>query len=151
MHKTPNPSTTCPKHSIGTSAVPRPARIALVGHCGSDSRMLRRVVERVFPVADVAMVNDAVAAKAHAKRADLLLVNRTLEGDFDTGFGLDLIRELLRLPEHRAALMLISDLGEAQTQAKAVGAVPGFGKSNADSLDAAQRMCAAVEGVLAGQ
>ncbi len=54
------------------SEAPRPARIALVGHCERDSWMLKGVVARAFPGAEVAMVNDASSAHARAARADLL-------------------------------------------------------------------------------
>lgn len=135
--------------SGSTNTAPRPARIALVGHCGPDAWMLKGVVERAFPVADVAMLNDAASARVHAEKADLLLINRKLDGEFDTGSGLDLIRALLPLVKRRAALMLVSDLDDAQTEAKALGAAPGFGKAKAGSPEAAQRMRTAVERVLA--
>lgn len=132
------------------TAAPRPAaRIALVGHCGPDSWMLKGVVERAFPVADVAMVNDAATVQAHAEHADLLLVNRKLDGYFDTGSGLDLIRGLMPLPRRRAALMLVSNYADAQAQAEALGAAPGFGKAKAGTPEAAQRMRVAVGRVLA--
>lgn len=134
-------------HQLNESAnaAPRPARIALVGHCGPDAWMLRGVVARAFPGAEVAMVNDSATTSAHAERADLLLVNRRLGGDFDTTSGLDLIRALMGLPRRRATLMLVSDLAEAQAQAEALGAAPGIGKSRAGTPEAAQRMRAAVE------
>ncbi|MEK6702468.1 MAG: hypothetical protein AABZ53_09405 [Planctomycetota bacterium] len=126
------------------SAAPRPARIALVGHCGPDSWMLKGVVARAFPGAEVAMVNDTASAQAHAEKADLLLVNRTLDGDFFAGSGLDLIRVLLSVAKRHAALMLVSNHADAQAQAEGLGAAPGFGKSKAGSPEAAQRMRAAV-------
>lgn len=126
-------------------AAARPARIALVGHCGPDSWMLKGVAARAFPGAEVAMVNDAATAQAHAEKADLLLVNRTLDGDFDTRSGLDLIRVLMALPLGRAAIMLVSNHADAQSQAEALGAAPGFGKAKAGTPEAAQRMRTAVE------
>lgn len=121
------------------------AAVVLVGHCGPDSWMLKSVVGRALPGAEVAMVNAAASAQAHAEKSDLLLVNRRLNGDFDTGSGLDLIRVLLALPRRRAAIMLVSDRAEAQAQAEALGAAPGFGKAKAGAPEAAQRMRAAVE------
>lgn len=126
-----------------------PIAVALVGHCGPDSWMLKSVVERAFPVAHVAMVNDAASARLHAEKADLLMVNRELDGDFGTGSGLDLIRVLMSLPRRRAAIMLVSNYADAQAQAEALGAAPGFGKAKAGTPEAAQRMRAAVERVLA--
>lgn len=97
------------------------------------------------------MVNNAASAQAHAEKADLLLVNRKLDGDFDTGSGLDLIRVLMALPQGRAAIMLVSNHADAQSQAEALGAAPGFGKAKAGAPEAAQRMRTAVERVLARQ
>lgn len=132
-----------PPHEPATAA-PRPARIALIGHCGPDSWMLKGVVQRAFPLADVAMVNDDANLQAHAEHANLLLVNRQLDGDFDTGSGLDLIRVLMGLPNRRAVVMLVSNYAEAQAQAEALGAAPGFGKSKAGTPESTQRMRAAV-------
>jgi hypothetical protein len=149
MPDTHEPSAARPhQHTEPANAAPRPVRIALVGHCGPDSWMLKGVVARAFPGAEVAMVNDAAATHAHAERADLLLVNRKLDGDFGTDSGLDLIRELLPLAKRRAAIMLVSNHVDAQAQAEALGAAPGFGKSKAGAPEAAQRMRAAVERVL---
>lgn len=111
--------------------------------------MLKGVVGRAIPGAEVSMVDDAASAQAHAQKADLLLVNRKLDGDFGTESGLDLIRVLLALPRRRAAIMLVSDLADAQAQAQTLGAAPGFGKAKAGQPEAAQRMRAAVERVLA--
>ncbi len=127
------------------NAAPRAARIALVGHCGPDSWMLKGAVVRAFPVADVVMVNDGASLQAHAEKADLLLVNRQLDGDFDTGSGLDLIRVLMGLPNRRAVVMLVSNYADAQAEAVAFGAAAGFGKAKAGSPETAQRMRAAVE------
>lgn len=152
MPNTHGPSAALPHQPAEPeSAAPRPARIALVGHCGPDSWMLKGVVARAFSGAEVAMVNDATSTQAHAERADLLLVNRTLDGDFDTGSGLDLIRVLMPLPRRRAAVMLVSNHADAQSQAEALGAAPGFGKAKAGTPEAAQKMRAAVERVLAKQ
>lgn len=146
MPNTRDPSAALPlQPTTPAHAAARPARIALVGHCGPDSWMLKSVVERAFPVADVAMVNNTASAQAHAEKADLLLVNRKLDGDFDTGSGLDLIRVLMPLPKRRAAIMLVSNYADAQAEAKALGAAPGFGKARAGTHEAAQRMRTAVE------
>ncbi len=131
--------------STPASDAPRPARIALVGHCGPDAWMLKGSVGRAIPGSEVVMVNDAVSTQAQAERADLLLVNRELDGDFVAGSGLDLIHELLPLPSRRAAVMLVSDLANAQSEAEALGAAPGFGKAKSGTPEAAQRMRAAIE------
>jgi len=128
-------------HPPGSAPAPR---IALVGHCGPDSWMLKGVAQRAFPGGEVVMVQDDASARSEAARADLLLINRKLDGDFPTGSGLDLIGELIPMKGRRAAVMLISNLGEAQTQAAALGAARGFGKSKAGTPEAAQAMRVAV-------
>lgn len=146
MSNTHEPSPARPQQPTEPdAAAPRPARIALVGHCGPDSWMLKGVVARAFLGAEIALVNDAASTRAQAERADLLLVNRQLDGDFGTGSGLDLIRDLVSFPKRRASLMLVSNYADAQTQAEALGAAPGFGKAKAGSPEAAQRMRAAVQ------
>jgi len=130
--------------SSNPSGPTRVPRIALVGHCGPDSWMLKGVAQRAFPGGEVVMVQDDASARSEAARADLLLINRKLDGEFPTGSGLDLIGELIPMKGRRAAVMLISNLGEAQTQAAALGAARGFGKSKAGSPDAAAAMHEAV-------
>ena len=63
--------------------------------------------------------------------ADLLLVNREPVG-FSPLMGLDLIRELKEeYPDQK--VMLVSDFPEAQEEATAAGALPGFGKADLGS------------------
>jgi CheY-like chemotaxis protein len=58
---------------------------------------------------------------------DLLLVNRQLDYGFASESGVELIRQLReKNPNLRA--MLISNYPEAQAEALAAGALPGFGK-----------------------
>lgn len=131
-----------PSNVPGQAAAPM--RIALVGHCGPDSWMLKGVAQRAFPGGEVVMMNDDASARAEAARADLLLINRTLDGDFSTGSGLDLIGELMPMKGRRAAVMLVSNFAEAQAKARALGASRGFGKSKAGGPDAAAAMHEAI-------
>jgi len=124
--------------------VARVVRVALVGHCGPDSWMLKGVVGRVFPGGAVAMVNDVQATLVHAVEGDLVLVNRKLDGDFESESGLTLIGALMALPKRKAAVMLVSNIAEAQAEAAALGAAAGFGKASAGTPEAARRMRAAV-------
>lgn len=117
-----------------------PISAVLVGHCGPDSWMLKSVVGRALPGASVSFVSDHAATVHAAATADLLLVNRVLDGSFDDDSGIALIAALRDHPGRRAALMLISNLPDAQAQAEAAGAAPGFGKSNAGSPVAADRL-----------
>ena len=59
----------------------------------------------------------------------LLLVNRVLDGRFDVGgSGIALIESIAR-QDDASPTMLVSNYEDAQQQAEAAGAFPGFGKS----------------------
>lgn len=133
--------------SSASRPVDTPIRVALIGHCVPDSGMLKTVVSRIFPACEVVRVNDEQTALDEVARSDLLLVNRQMDGDFPgvSGAGIELIRELLGVPGRKAALMLVSNFEDAQKEAIAVGAAPGFGKAKAGSAEAAERMRAAVQ------
>lgn len=103
--------------------------IALVGHCGFDSGSLSRFAKQAAPDAEVTRVNDQAALDALAKPTTLLLVNRVLDGRFEAGgSGVELIRAL-QGSDNAPPAMLISNYEDAQQEAEAAGALPGFGKS----------------------
>lgn len=99
-------------------------KVLLVGHCGPDAYAMRSALQRLAPEADFAFVNDDAGLTAEAAA---LLVNRVLDGRFSARSGLELIRALPEDVRSRAAL--ISNLPEAQAEAREAGAGPGFGKS----------------------
>jgi hypothetical protein len=74
------------------------------------------------------VADDADDLEAELSRASVLLVNRVLDGDFGTSSGIELIARLAKA-ENRPAMLLISNYPEAQQQAIAAGALPGFGKA----------------------
>lgn len=106
-----------------------PPRILSVGQCGYDHRHLAnllgtRLSAQVTPADDFGEALNAL----RADRYDLVLVNRITDGDGSA--GLDLIRTLKAEPALAAVpVMLVSDLPQAQTDAVALGACAGFGKS----------------------
>jgi two-component system, chemotaxis family, chemotaxis protein CheY len=55
------------------------------------------------------------------------LLNRQLDWGFETDTGVELIRSL-RAKFPNVKMMLVSNYAEAQAEAIAVGALPGFGK-----------------------
>lgn len=134
-----------PAEHSNFDAASRPRRVALIGHCGPDSWMLKGAAARALPGATIAMINDTQGAMEQARSSDLLLINRVLDGDFDNDSGIDLIGLLAGAQGRTASLMLISNFPEAQQQAIAAGAVPGFGKANAGSAAAAKLMQAAAQ------
>lgn len=132
--------------SENMAPVRKPLRVVLVGHCGPDSGMLKSVLSRVLPACDVVRADDEQTALDEVTRADLLLVNRQLDGDFSSQGGVELIHELVGVPARKAAIMLVSNFEDAQQAAVAEGAAMGFGKARAGSADAAERIRAAVAG-----
>src|SRR4051812_41871848 len=103
-------------------------RVVLVGHCGPDSSYLRMAVARVQRNLIVSMADDdAELSREIGQGAELLLLNRVLDYGFEQTDGAALIAELrARFPDVK--MMLVSNYPEAQAEAVAAGALPGFGK-----------------------
>lgn len=121
------------------------ARIVLVGHCGPDAYALRAAVRGMFPRGAVVMTNDASGLEAELGSADVLLVNRALDGEFGTDSGIVLIRGLSGRPaSKRPSLVLVSNFPESQAEAAAAGAMPGFGKKKMYSEETRKILQAAV-------
>ena len=115
-------------------------RIALVGHCGFDSGSLSRFASDVAPDAEVVRINDQAALDEAIDPQTLLLVNRMLDGRFDIGgSGIELIREITAHAD-TVPTMLVSNYEDAQQQAEAAGALPGFGKSQIGDPATRQRI-----------
>ncbi|MEM6757454.1 MAG: hypothetical protein AAF586_09825 [Planctomycetota bacterium] len=113
--------------------------VYLVGHCSADAGMLTAFVRRELAGVAVGRVNDAVALRDATKPGILLLVNRVLDGRFDTHHGVGLIEHALAQPDPPVAL-LISNYADAQADAVAAGALPGFGKGELRGPEAARRL-----------
>lgn len=126
--------------------MPQIQRILLVGHCGADTWSLESRLRELFKDIPVDSVDDE-SDLAKAGGETLLLVNRVLDGSFETGDGVELIGRLARRGD-RPRMMLVSNYDWAQQQAVAAGAMPGFGKSNAhtDTAAALLRAAAGVDG-----
>ena len=100
--------------------MPDGPRIILVGHCGPDSYALRSAVSRAVPGAVVTFANDEAELQAALPTADLLLVNRLLEGGYAHTTGADLIRAVAASEStKKPATMLVSNFPEAQAEAAA--------------------------------
>lgn len=108
-------------------------KIALVGHCGPDNSFLRMIIRRADPAVEVVMVDDQTQLRrALDQGVDLLLLNRELTYGFEEGLGVELIKRLRR--KHPGTkMMLVSNYAEAQQEAVAAGALPGFGKRELSS------------------
>lgn len=103
-------------------------RVVLVGHCGPDAFMLKRAVAEAAPGAVVE--SNTEESTLWDRPADLLLVNRVLDGWYNDGSGLRIIEEATA---RGVRAMLISNYADAQAAAVAAGAAEGFGKSEARS------------------
>jgi two-component system chemotaxis response regulator CheY len=105
-------------------------RVLSVGQCAMDHGLLSRYLGREFgaEVRGARTFDEALMALRAEPAYDLVLVNRV--SDADGTPGVDLIRSLrsdaglARLP-----VMLVSNYSDAQEQAVALGALPGFGKA----------------------
>ncbi|HEV3164624.1 MAG TPA: response regulator [Isosphaeraceae bacterium] len=116
------------------------SRILDVGQCGFDHRMIASRLRSVFEAEVVAAATPAEALEQlRAGRFDLVLVNRV--GDRDGAPGIDLIRTLKANADLATVpVMLVSDHEEAQADAEAAGAVPGFGKSQLSERETQERL-----------
>jgi CheY-like chemotaxis protein len=105
-------------------------RILSVGQCSFDhgiiSRHLRKIYGAVVAGADT--MGQALVT-LRAGEFDLVLVNRVFDGDGTP--GVDLIRAIKADPKLAAIpVMLVSNYQDAQAEARALGALPGFGKAD---------------------
>ena len=119
-------------------------KVLLIGHCGPDASYLRLAVQSALKDAAVIPVDDdKELSRALTAGADLLLVNRQLDYGFKTESGVELIRELHA--EHPSTrFMLVSNYPDAQAEAVAAGALPGFGKRELGSPRVAQALRSAM-------
>lgn len=113
----------------------------LVGHCGPDVFLLRNALQRADGDTDIAVVNHADALDTHVKGGDLLLVNRVLDGAFAHESGIELIRDVAA---RGGRALLVSNYDDAQQQAEAAGALPGFGKNALYDAETVERLRAAL-------
>jgi two-component system, chemotaxis family, chemotaxis protein CheY len=105
-------------------------RILSVGQCSFDHASISRHLGKTYG-AEVtgADTKGQALTSLRAGEFDLVLVNRVLDGDGSS--GLDLIRAIKADPELAGVpVMLVSNYEDAQAEAKAVGALPGFGKAD---------------------
>jgi len=125
-----------PPANLSSNELPAIRRVVFVGHCGFDQGALMRSVGSALPGVELVSVNKAAGLSGYTHPDALLLINRVLDGRFSTASGIDLIAELSDL-EPAPRMMLISNYADAQAQAEQVGALPGFGKSEMGSDQAA--------------
>jgi two-component system chemotaxis response regulator CheY len=104
-------------------------RVLSLGQCGPDHASISGLFQRQLG-AEVtpARTFDEALAQLRQGGFDLVLVNRVL--DYDGEAGLDFIDRLKGDAQLRdVPVMLVSNFKDAQQEAVARGALPGFGKS----------------------
>lgn len=104
-------------------------RVLSVGQCGADDAGMRRMFGNQLG-ADVTTADTAEEALAALRGGafDLVVVNRVL--DYDGSSGVDLVGRIKADPALAAVpVMLVSNYDDAQREAVAKGALPGFGKA----------------------
>ena len=105
-------------------------RILSVGQCSFDHASISRHLAKSYG-AEVAGANTIGGALVtlRAGEFDLVLVNRVFDGDGTP--GVDLIRAIKADPDLAdIPVMLVSNYQDAQAEATALGALPGFGKAD---------------------
>jgi two-component system, chemotaxis family, chemotaxis protein CheY len=117
-------------------------KVLLVGHCSPDSSYLTLAVRSVCPEASVHRVNNDTALLASLEAGcDLLLVNRMLDGDFKDYSGITLVSRCRKF-KPTIPVILVSNYADAQAEAIAAGALPGFGKAELGHQKAKEALAA---------
>jgi two-component system chemotaxis response regulator CheY len=107
--------------------VPR-KKVLSLGQCGADHASISGLLGRLGAEAVAAHTFADALTKLRRDNYALVLVNRVL--DHDGQSGLDFVRQLKEDERLRAVpVMLVSNYDDAQQEAAARGALPGFGKS----------------------
>jgi two-component system chemotaxis response regulator CheY len=104
-------------------------RVLSIGQCGADHGAIAYTLHKHFgaEVESAATTSEALVRLCR-KQFDLVLVNRLL--DYDGSPGLEAIRQIKADPALSGTpVMLVSNYEDAQEQAAAEGALPGFGKA----------------------
>ena len=121
-------------------------RVILVGHCSPDSSYLSIAIKAVVPDATIERaMGDVALLAALQKGADLLLINRVLDGDYRNPDGIGMLTQC-KVSHPEIPVMLVSNYSDAQAKATAAGALPGFGKSELRSKRTSEVLASALGG-----
>jgi two-component system chemotaxis response regulator CheY len=104
-------------------------RVLSVGQCGADHWGISRTLQKAF-CAEVVAAHTAAEALEQLRSAPfaLVLVNRVFDADGSS--GTDFIRQMREDESLKPVpVMLVSNYEDAQAEAVAAGALPGFGKA----------------------
>jgi two-component system chemotaxis response regulator CheY len=102
-------------------------RVLSVGQCAADHGSITRLLKQVAAEAVPADSAEEALSRLRQESFPLVLVNRVFDATGEG--GLDFIRRVKGDPELQdVPMMLVSNFPEAQEEAAAAGAIPGFGK-----------------------
>ncbi len=114
-------------------------RVLSVGQCFADHSGISRTLKSAFG-AEVVGAHSADEALSLLRQGPfaLVLVNRLFDADGSS--GLELVRQLAAERPHNVPVMLVSNYADAQEEAEAAGALPGFGKASLGSAGMLERL-----------
>ena len=116
-------------------------KIVSLGQCGVDHPAITRFCRDAVGASVVG--TDTFAQTLAVEGADLILVNRVLDATGES--GLDFIRQFRADPSREGTpIVLVSNYADAQRDAQALGAMPGFGKSSLNRPESATALRAAL-------
>jgi CheY-like chemotaxis protein len=116
-----------------------------IGNCGPDHHSIKRMLEQHFDVEVVGCADlDASLELMKTGIPAVILVNRKLDHDYSD--GLEVIRQLKEDPKTSAIpVMLLSNYADYQSQALALGAELGFGKSALNAPETLRQLARVLE------
>jgi len=116
-----------------------------VGQCGYDNSRIRSLIRSIDSTVEIKETDShqetmEVLASLGESTAALVLVNRVF--DTDGASGMDLIGQLKSKDSEFANIpvMLVSNYEKSQAEAIANGAIPGFGKSELQSVETRKKI-----------
>jgi DNA-binding response OmpR family regulator len=115
-------------------------RVLDLGNCTPDHGRLTRYVEEQFG-AEIGWAHneDEALEQLRAEQFDLVIVNRKL--DSDGSDGLEIIQRMKANAKLASVpVMLLTNYPDVQQQAVALGAEPGFGKSEYALPETAEKL-----------
>ena len=102
-----------------------------VGQCSFDHSNISRAIQGRYAASiATAATREEALAWLQGNRAAVVLVNRLFDEDGDS--GMDFLRQA-KAAHPDQPMLLVSNLPDAQAEAQAAGAVPGFGKAELNS------------------
>ena len=114
-----------------------------VGQCGYDNSRIRSLIRSIDSTVEIKETDshqETMEVLASLGEAALVLVNRVF--DMDGASGMEFISQLKSKESEFAAIpvMLVSNYEKSQAEAIANGAIPGFGKSELQSVETRRKI-----------